>query len=62
MFVDIEQRLCHRQIDVLAFASSFAGKQRRQNRARAFDRRVDIGVAKRVVGVVATTSVTLALC
>jgi len=54
--------LCHRQINVLTFASSLALKQCGQNCTGTLDCRVDIGVTKRIIGIVATARIALTFC
>ena len=61
MFVDVEQSLCHRQVDVLTLTVAFALKQRRQDRARTLNCGIDVGMAERVVGVLPPACVALTL-
>ena len=62
MLVDIEQSLRHRQINVLTLASSLALKQCGQNCTGTLDCRVDIGVTKRIIGIITAARIALAFC
>ena len=59
VFVDVQHRLGHRHVDPLTLAGALALEQRGHDRRRRLDGGVHVGVAVRVLGVVAGAGVAL---